>query len=226
MMLEPPPEDVSTPSKASKAASKASKAGTIDLRETVKRGILAGFCGLMLLAPEFVLQSLQGKVNFALLSLEVGQKLALARSLLVGTTELQALRNAIIGQESAGDHTLLNASGSGAMGLGQVMPENVPAWSREILGREVTAAEFLSDPNLQLLIIDGKLQQYWSAAIWQARGNSDEAVRRVASWWYCGDPHKFADETPQYWNGDRYPSISQYTQEVLHKFQAQRFRLM
>jgi hypothetical protein len=197
-----------------------------NLKESVKVALLAGFCGLMLLAPEFVLQLVGGRVNLPLLRWELAQKVVLAQSLLLGTPDQAALRNAIIGQESGGNHTLLNASGSGAMGLGQVMPENVALWSREILGREVSAEEFLNDPHLQLTIIDGKLQQYWAIALWQAHGNSDEAVRRVASWWYCGDPHKFANEAPQYWNGDVYPSIAQYTQDVLHRFKAQRFRLL
>jgi hypothetical protein len=218
MMLPPPPPDAPAPV--------AKPERQMAIREAVQRILLAGFCGLMLLAPEFVLKILRGNIDLALLRVELGQKLVLVRSLLVGTTELEALRNAIIGQESAGDHTLLNASGSGAMGLGQVMPENVPAWSREILGREVTTAEFLSNPSLQITIIDGKLQQYWSAALWQAHGNPDEAVRRVASWWYCGDPHKFADTAPQFWNGDRYPSIAEYTEEVLQRFQSQRFKLI
>ncbi len=226
MMSPPPPESPPTTITLTPvhAPAKPKPAG-LSL-EAIKIAALGGLCALMLLAPEFVLQALSGRVNLPLLQWELGQKLVMARSLLVGTSELEALRNAIIGQESAGDHTLLNASGSGAMGLGQIMPENVPQWSREVLGREVTAGEFLSDPGLQITIIDGKLQQYWATAIWQSRGNPDEAVRRVASWWYCGDPNKFADTTPQYWNGDPYPSIAEYTQDVLHRFKTQRFKLL
>jgi len=218
-MIEPPPEDdvVSEPRPEPKPNRD---------DERLKRVALAGVCLLMLLAPDFVLQILRGNIDLALLRREVGQKLAIARSLLVGTNEVEALRNAIIGQESGGNHSIVNVSGSGAMGLGQVMPENLPQWSREILGREVTAAEFLRDPALQIAIIDGKLQQYWQVATWQAGGNTDEAVRRVASWWYCGNPNKFADTTPQYWRGDRYPSIAEYTQAVLDRFNAQRFRLI
>jgi len=218
-MIEPPPEDEAIPVKKPEPPPKQDD-------ELLKRAILGGFCVLMLLAPEFVVQIFSGNIDLALLRREVGQKLAFVRSLLVGTTELEALRNAIIGQESGGNHAIVNVSGSGAMGLGQVMPENLPQWSREILGREITATEFLRDPALQLAIIDGKLQQYWEVAIWQAKGNTDEAVRRVASWWYCGNPSKFADTTPQYWRGDRYPSIAEYTQAVLDRFNAQRFRLI
>lgn len=74
---------------------------------------------------------------------------------------VQALRQAIIGQESNGQCSIQNKSGSGAAGLAQVMPENVSAWSREALGRSVSVSEFLKDCRLQLQVIDHKIAQYW-----------------------------------------------------------------
>jgi hypothetical protein len=47
-----------------------------------------------------------------------------------------------------------------ALGKYQVMPENVGPWSREILGREVTPQEFMSNPQLQDQIFNGKFGQY------------------------------------------------------------------
>jgi hypothetical protein len=128
------------------------------------------------------------------------------------------LRDAIISQESGGDHTLMNASGSGATGLGQVMPENIGPWSREFLGRELTQQQFIDSPQLQLAIIDGKLSQYWRAAMRHTNGRVNESVRRSASAWYSGDPELFDNTNPQSWNGNPYPSISAYTTDVLHKF--------
>ncbi len=128
------------------------------------------------------------------------------------------LREAIIGQESGGDHTLMNASGSGATGLGQVMPENIGPWSLEILGRPLSQQQFIDSPQLQLAIIDGKLKQYWNAAMRQTNGKVNESVRRSASTWYSGDPELFDDQKPQFWGGDRYPSIGEYTEGVLYKF--------
>lgn len=128
------------------------------------------------------------------------------------------LRQAIVGQESGGNHKIENRSGSGAMGLGQVMPENLPSWSKAALGREISKEEFLKDPQLQIKIIDFKLKEYWDAALKQSGGNEDEAVRRVAAWWYSGDPNKFDDSKPQSWGKDSYPSISSYSQNVLSRW--------
>ncbi|UBF24977.1 lytic transglycosylase domain-containing protein [Kovacikia minuta CCNUW1] len=135
---------------------------------------------------------------------------------------LTRLRAAIVQQESDGNHRLLNPSGSGAMGLAQVMPEDLPQWSQEALGREVSPAEFLENHDLQVVIIDHKLNQYWQEAILQAQGNEDEAILRIASWWYSGDPNLFTDTKPQFWNGDEYPSIADYCHQVLDRYKAMR----
>jgi hypothetical protein len=47
-----------------------------------------------------------------------------------------------------------------ALGKYQVMSANVRPWSKEILGREVTPQEFISDPKLQDAIFEGKFGQY------------------------------------------------------------------
>lgn len=199
-------------------------AASLTAKESIKCALLAGLCLLMLLAPDFVVKTLSGKVDYALFKREINQRIGFVRWLMGGSNPepIQALRNAIVGQESGGNHALLNASGSGAMGLGQVMPENLPSWSVEAVGREVSRTEFLSNPELQLKIIDYKLQQYWDEAFVQANGDLDETVLRVASWWYSGNPERFTDTTPQYWNGDVYPSIAEYSQQVLDRFREQR----
>lgn len=203
------------------------KASTADRRsQAIRQAVLASVCLSVLLTPNFVWNALRGNVDLGLFAQEIGQRAQQFRSLFVGRPKpIQALRNAIIGQESGGNHTLLNASGSGAMGLGQVMPENIPQWSREALGKEISQTEFLNSPDLQLVIIDFKLQQYWDDAIKQAKGNEDEAVLRVASWWYSGNPDKFTDTKPQFWGGDAYPSIAEYSQSVLARFKRQQARL-
>lgn len=133
-------------------------------------------------------------------------------------TPVVAIRRAIIGQESGGNASVVNHSGSGALGLAQIMPENLRPWSREALGREVSPKEFLANPELQLKIIDHKLTEYWQAALEQAQGDQEEAVQRVAAWWYSGDPALYADMRPQSYNGDLYPSIADYAQLVLYRF--------
>lgn len=134
---------------------------------------------------------------------------------------VQALRQAIIGQESGGQCRIQNRSGSGAAGLAQVMPENVTAWSREAIGRSVSVNEFLNDCRLQLRVIDHKLSQYWQQ---EQQGGRDESavVRRVASRWYSGRAELYDSSAPQYWNGNAYPSIRDYTLAVLEKYRKHR----
>ena len=134
---------------------------------------------------------------------------------------VQALRQAIIGQESGGRCRIQNHSGSGAAGLAQVMPENVSAWSREALGRSVSVEEFLTDCALQRRVIDFKLTQYWQQ---EAQDGRDEGaiVRRIASRWYAGRADLFDAAAPQYWNGQPYPSIRDYTLAVLERYQYRR----
>ena len=47
-----------------------------------------------------------------------------------------------------------------ALGRYQIMEANIPVWSREILGREVSPEEFMANPALQDAIFDGKFGAY------------------------------------------------------------------
>lgn len=136
-------------------------------------------------------------------------------------TDVERLRNALIAQESNGDATVLNTSGSGAMGLAQVMPENLPSWSKEALGRVVSEREFLANPELQIQIIDHRLRLYWQEEIEKTGGNERSAVRRIAARWYSGNPDWQDSTTPQFWNGNEYPSIAEYSDRVWQKFNRQ-----
>ncbi len=134
--------------------------------------------------------------------------------------QVTALRRAIIGQESAGKFNIVNPH-SGALGYGQVMPENVSPWSRAALGREVSGAEFLNNPELQILVIDYKLSQYFNRALQITGGDEVTAVKRVAAIWYSGNPNLYTSTAPQFYKGYRYPSIAAYSQSVLQRYQQQ-----
>jgi len=73
---------------------------------------------------------------------------------------VDAMRRAIIGQESGGSFSIVNRD-SGALGYGQVMPENVPSWTKEAIGRSVTPEQFLNSPQIQLATINHKLAEYF-----------------------------------------------------------------
>lgn len=139
-------------------------------------------------------------------------------------TRIDSLRNAIISQESAGDLTAVNPD-SGALGLGQVMPENLGGtgngWDFEALGRDLTPEQFLADPEAQTQIINHQLSKTLDAQI--AAGRSEnEAIRRTAAEWYSGNPDKADDTAVQQWNGTEYPSIKDYSDGVLNRVQQQR----
>lgn len=137
----------------------------------------------------------------------------------IGLTEtviVAQLMQRIIAQESSGDSSAINPD-SGALGLGQVMPDNLPAWSQAALGRQVSAEEFLASTAVQRQIISFKLAQDWKTAIAESL-DKEIACRMVAATWYSGDPMLYQDATPQFYKGAAYPSIADYTLSVCSGF--------
>lgn len=145
-------------------------------------------------------------------------------------SDIDKLRNAVIDQESAEDPSIVNQD-SGALGLGQVMPENLAprdeqgreilqsGWDYEALGEDLTPDAFLADPNKQIAIINHHLSQLYDQQR-QAGHGRDEAIRRTAAAWYSGDAGKVNDPTPQRWHGHsdkEYPSIEDYSEAVLQR---------
>jgi hypothetical protein len=123
------------------------------------------------------------------------------------------LFTAIVGQESGGDPSAVNKD-SGAIGIGQVLPSNIPSWSKEALGHSITAEEFKNSPELQEKIVKFKLNQYFEEGLKKYNGNEDLAVRYAAAAWYSGGGDNLNSTRPQ----GGYPSIQAYTMEVLDKF--------
>jgi hypothetical protein len=78
-------------------------------------------------------------------------------------------------------HAIGKATGSGdrAYGKYQVMGANIPSWTKEVLGREMTKKEFLDDPDAQEAVAKSKLGQYL-----QQYGDAPDA----ASKWFTGKP--------------------------------------
>jgi hypothetical protein len=89
----------------------------------------------------------------------------------------------VLHQESGGDYSARGrpvGSHGGARALGgyQVMPANLPTWSREVLGHTVTERQFMASPALQDRIAGAKLRQ--SCAVNGPRGAAAE--------WFSGRP--------------------------------------
>lgn len=65
--------------------------------------------------------------------------------------------------ESSGNYKAvspLNRDGQRAYGKYQILASNIASWSREILGKTISVAQFLSDPKLQDKIAKAKISQY------------------------------------------------------------------
>ena len=128
------------------------------------------------------------------------------------------LARAIIGKESTNDFKAVNKD-SGALGYGQVMPSNVGPWTKEVFGREMTADEFLNNPQAQVKVVNFKLKQYYNKAI-QEGNPPDIAIRKAAAAWYAGPKNMdlYNSQAPQSYNGNEYPSIGAYTQDILSRY--------
>jgi|2_EtaG_2_1085320.scaffolds.fasta_scaffold00654_9 hypothetical protein len=69
--------------------------------------------------------------------------------------------------------------GERAMGKYQIMPGNLPSWSKAALGREVSVEEFMNNPQLQDSIASHKMEEIF---------NKYGSVEDVASIWFSGQP--------------------------------------
>lgn len=132
------------------------------------------------------------------------------------TGSIGAFRAAIIGKESGGNYSAVNPD-SGALGIGQVMPNNVGPWTQKYLGRRLTPQQFLRDRNAQDAVVNGRFRDM--LADQQSAGYSGEqAIRRAAAVWYSGQAKLWNDTKPQFYKGRRYPSIAEYTQAIWESY--------
>jgi type II secretory pathway pseudopilin PulG len=95
----------------------------------------------------------------------------------------------------------VTASGDRAYGKYQVMGDNIPAWTKEVLGVEMTPDEFLADPKAQDEVARAKLGQFLKQT-----GSPQDA----ASMWFTGKPlAQGANRTDQNGvSGAQYASIA------------------
>lgn len=134
-------------------------------------------------------------------------------------TPVTRFRNAIITQESGGSYETINPH-SGAIGIGQVMPENVAPWTKQYYGRSLTTHEFRYNQDAQEAVINGRFRDM--LAYYAQQGYAGEImIRRAAAEWYGGrgNNHLYDDPTPQYYNGIEYPSFRDYTTNIWNMYQ-------
>lgn len=105
-----------------------------------------------------------------------------------------AFKQAIIGQESGGRYGVANAEGSGAMGLGQIMPDTARALSSR-LGLPYRP-ELLSGTTAQARQYQDRLTQAAVQEAWQY-GKGD--TRRAAAYYFAGPNQRgWGAKTRQY----------------------------
>jgi hypothetical protein len=100
--------------------------------------------------------------------------------------DMAAYGNSIGAIESGGEKNPYTAlgpvipkTGDRAYGKYQVMGANIPVWTKEVLGREMTPQEFLSNTEAQEKVFAGKFGEYVKKT-----GNPQDA----ASMWFTGKP--------------------------------------
>jgi hypothetical protein len=127
---------------------------------------------------------------------------------------LNGLMSSIISQESGGNPNLQHPI-SKAIGLGQVLPSNIPTWTQEAFGQELTVEQFKNSPDAQFYTIRYKLFDYYRRAIAASSGDLYLAVRRVGAQWYSGQAGLYESTKPVATG----PTVQDYTLQVLSRFQ-------
>ena len=136
----------------------------------------------------------------------------------LSTGELVAvprLRTALIGKESSANFGAINKD-SGALGYAQIMPKNLPSWSKDAVGRSVSRREFLRNPALQIKIIDYRILNN-IRDLKSAGYEGDELIRAFGSLWYSGNPELRNSKRKQTYGTGVYPSIYDYTVDLLDR---------
>lgn len=123
-----------------------------------------------------------------------------------GSDAFSRLVGAIRAKESGGNYSARNKS-SGALGAYQIMPSNLPSWSKAALGRSVSAAEFIRSPQIQDAVAKYQLQQYFNK--YGARG--------TAIAWYAGPGALKYSSGALNRNQSGYPSINNYASDILRR---------
>lgn len=107
----------------------------------------------------------------------------------MAASSLDAFLWAIGQQESGGNYKSVNSS-SGALGKYQVMPANIPSWTKKALGHSVSTTEYLNSPQEQEAVAHTILGGYYAKY----------GPAGAAAAWYSGqpDPNKTYGNPPVY----------------------------
>jgi hypothetical protein len=93
----------------------------------------------------------------------------------------------------------------------QILPANIPRWSRLCTGQELTSAQFESNPTKAREILVCVMRDVMRDEYKASGNNESVAVQRAASWWMTGDASRY-NSSP----------TNSYTQNVLSFYQKRR----
>jgi len=146
---------------------------------------------------------------------------------MVGNDQLSRLKRAFIDQESGGDHNAVNRR-TGALGLVQVMPENVGSFTQQYLGRAYTYAEFKNNRAAQELLATRLFEDMLAKHTAPGR-SEEEIIRRIAAEHYGGpgaveywDSHQYHAKGSRFNPYGAEPDMAEYTKSVYRKYRGGR----
>ncbi|WP_242060012.1 hypothetical protein [Oscillatoria sp. FACHB-1407] len=93
----------------------------------------------------------------------------------------------------------------------QIMPGNIPRWSRSCIGRELSPTEFEASPAVARSVVTCVMRDVLQDEYGASGNNETLAVRRAAAWWMRGDPSQHNST-----------EIADYIQRVVNAYQQQR----
>ncbi|WOD40488.1 hypothetical protein [Nodosilinea sp. E11] len=92
----------------------------------------------------------------------------------------------------------------------QIMPGNIPRWSRSCIGRELSPTEFEASPDVARSVVTCVMRDVLKEEYGASNNNEILAVRRSAAWWMRGDPSQYNSS-----------EIAEYIQRVVTAYQGQ-----
>lgn len=128
---------------------------------------------------------------------------------------LDRMRGSASQQESGGNTKAVNPR-TGATGEFQVLPANIPNWTKKYYKRQLTVDEFRNDPQAQQAVFNGEMGKYVRRALQLSNGDEDKAIRMAASAWYGGEGAYNRYDNPKRFRANE-PSYREYTTKVLER---------
>lgn len=140
------------------------------------------------------------------LSISLGVGALSAQAQQISDTQVQALVEAL---RQAAPQT--ETENDGLYSDWQILPANIPRWSRSCIGRELSPTQFEASPATARTVVTCVMQDVLQDEYRASGGSETLAIRRAAAWWMTGDPTRYNS------NG-----TATYTQRVLSFYQQQR----